>query len=90
MKILKIIGSVFFILFALGMFLIFYFFPSTNPETCSQIPCPNCLTKKQLAGEFERTSIRGFTSHKYYKCVDCQTNNDCQEGFKCNENICQK
>lgn len=88
MKILKVIGSILFVIFALGIFLIFYFIPPTNPATCNQIDCTNCLTEKQLAGQFNRTSIRGFTDHKYYKCVDCQTDGDCKDGFKCNENKC--
>lgn len=90
MKILKTIGFILFGLFALGMFLIFYFVPQTDPATCNQIPCPNCLTERQLTGQFDRTSFKGFTNHRYYKCVDCQTDTDCKDGFACFENRCEK
>lgn len=89
MKIFKIIGSILFCLFALGMFLIFYFFPQQDPATCNQTLCENCLTGKQLTGKFNRTSFKGFTTHTYYKCVDCQTDNDCKQGFACFENKCE-
>ena len=90
MKILKIITSIIIGLLTLGIYLIFYFIPQTDPATCNQIDCINCLTEKQLKGEFNQTSFKGFTNHRYYKCVECQTDSDCKEGFKCNENKCEK
>lgn len=90
MKILKIIGSILYGLFALAILLVFFLHRNDpDPATCNQIVCENCLTEKQLTGVFTRVSTKGLVGHKYYKCVDCQTDADCKEGFACLENKCE-